>query len=72
MPHSRDEATQYIKNTMKSGYLRDKDEPMGAYTFRLPKRLDESLNIHCQQKDRSRGFVVRAALEEYLSKKEGI
>lgn len=68
MPHSREEAKQYIKTVMKKGYLRSKDEPMGAHTFRLPKRLVESLNIYCQQKDRSMSYVVRVALEDFLSK----
>lgn len=76
MPHSREEAKQYIKTAMKKGYLRGKDEPMEAHTFRLPKRLVENLNIYCQQKDRSMSYVVRVSLEDFLSKeymqREGI
>ena len=68
MPHSREEAKQYIQTAMKKGYLRSKDGPMEAHTFRLPKRLVESLNIYCQQKDRSMSYGVRVSLEDFLSK----
>jgi len=70
MPHSRDEAQKYIKTAMRKGYLRGKDEPLKQRTFRISIKLDDSLVNYCRKENRSVGFIIRVAIEEYLSKND--
>jgi predicted transcriptional regulator len=45
-----------------------KEEPKGTLTFRIDARLRERLEKFAEQQERSVGFVVGKAIEEYLRK----